>query len=656
VVYSRTRVPSVADPVQSRTLIHFGAFEVDLSSGELRKNGVKVRLPDQSFQVLAMLTENPGKVVTRDELRKKLWPGDTFVDFDDGLNSAVLRLRNALGDSAGKPRFVETLPRRGYRFLAPLNGATAETQASPAVMVATPGPAVLRRRPGKLMWQLGFAAATLVAVLGALIALNVGGIRQRFFPVPQIHSVAVLSLENVSGDPNQEYFADGLTDALTTELAQVGSLRVISRTSAIRYKGQRKPLAQIASELHVDAVVEGTVRRDGERVWMTTQLIDTARDRHLWARSYEREVRDFPALQAEVVRDLVYALGIRLNPNEEARLARSSTIGSEAYDLYLRSGLHFTLENATDNQTAIDLLERAVSLDPDFAPAYARLSNAYRIRASVLSQQDKVWEEKALAAVQKALALDPNLAEAYVSRGHLLWSLPNHFPHERAADDYHHALALNPNLAEAHHQLAHLYNHVGLLDKGLEEARKAVALDPLNTGARFRTGVNLLYQGKYEESLVTIRDAQRFFPSLWAFQTSYALFQMGRRDEAAARVDEFLAKYPEDIGGLLTSMQAMFAAAAGNDRLAEEKIQRAIKIGEGYQHFHHTTYIIASAYALLNKPEPAMKYLQMTADDGFPCYPLFERDPNLSNLHNDPRYVQFMADLRKQWEHYQATM
>jgi len=319
-------------------------------------------------------------------------------------------------------------------------------------------------------------------------------------------------------------------------------------------------------------------------------------------------------------------------------------MNSEAYDLYLRALLHAGLANREDNQAALDLMAQAVTIDPNFAPAYAALSREYRTRAFILDPEGKQWEEKAFGAVEKALSLDPELAEAYVARGYLLWSVANHFPHEKAAQDFRRAIALKPNLAEAHHQLANLYNHIGLLGKGFDEVQKAIAIDPQNTGARFRLGINLLYQGRYEESLAAIRDSQRFFPSLWAFQTSFALFQLGRKEEAAARVEEFLKRDPRDTGGVLTGMQAMFAAANGDHRRAEERIRSAVKIGEGYQHFHHTTYIIGSAYALMNQPEPALKYLRMAAEDSFPCYPLFERGepeqsakgPALCSLHGRP--------------------
>jgi len=213
-------------------------------------------------------------------------------------------------------------------------------------------------------------------------------------------------------------------------------------------------------------------------------------------------------------------------------------------------------------------------------------------------------------------------------------------------------------LAEAHHELASIYNHIGLLEKGRQEIEKAVALDPLNTGARFRVGINLLYQAKYEEALSAMRDSERYSPRFWAFQTAFALFQLGRKEEASARIEEYLRKHPKepDTGGLLASMQALFAAAERRNSRAEEKIQRAIRIGQGYQHFHHAAYAIASAYSLMNKPELATKWLETAANGGFPCYPLFEKDPNLNNLRQNPRFIGFMARQKKQWEYFKATL
>jgi len=329
------------EPGRPLRAVRFGAFEADFQSGELRKHGLKLRLQDQPFQILAMLLERRGEMVTREELHQRLWPTDTFVDFDHGLNNAINRLREVLGDSADSPRFVETLPRRGYRFIARVDdsappsahtsppGDAASVAADPATILTVKPATELSRtaRKGLQLQNWRLIVFALAACLALVVAFDPGGLRQRVLGRSgraRIQSIAVLPLENLTGDPSQEYFADGMTDGLTTELAQVSALRVISRTSAVRYKGEKKPLAQIARELKVDAVVEGSVKRAGEHAWITIQLIDTATDRHLWARSYERDLRDIAALQGEVARDIASQVRVQLTPQEQARMVDRS--------------------------------------------------------------------------------------------------------------------------------------------------------------------------------------------------------------------------------------------------------------------------------------------------------------------------------------------
>jgi TolB-like protein/tetratricopeptide (TPR) repeat protein len=499
----------------------------------------------------------------------------------------------------------------------------------------------------------------ITGVVFAVILLAVGAYRwktERKFPgvVPgSIQSIVVLPLQNLTGDPAQNDFVDGLTDLLTAELARGTSLRVISRTSAMHYKGTKKPLLEIARDLNVDAVVEGAVSGSADRVRITAQLIYAPMDQHIWAQSYERDLRELPGLQPQVASDLIRATAA---PVISGKISRAVSTNPAAYSLYLRAKAHYGIETRTANDAAIRLLEQSVANDPAFADAWADLATAYRVRAFSIAPKENDWQEKAVGAVQKALALNPDLADAYVARGYLLWSKANHFACERAVTDYRHALQLNSNLAEAHHQLANIYNHIGLFDKAKSEIDKAVAIDPLNTGARYRVGINLLYQGKYQESLSVIRDSQDFNPSLWTLQTSYALFQLGQKEEARQRVEQFLRVNPDDPGGGLAAMEALLAASANGRVVATQQIKRAIAKGEGYQHFHHSAYIIASTYALLNDHEQALRFLQMAADSGFPCYPLFATDPNLNSLRKDPQFVRFMAELRTQWENYQNTL
>ncbi|HET9176931.1 MAG TPA: winged helix-turn-helix domain-containing protein [Terriglobia bacterium] len=302
--------------------IRFGHFEVDLHSRELRKHGSKIRLQEQPFQVLAILLERPGELVTRDELRRRLWLQDTFVDFDVGLNTAIKRLRDALNEKAGGPRYIETLPRRGYRLIAPVEiVAPASLQAVPPVMDNVPRvePPVTqsgaeKRRSLRPLWVGAFVVAAFLAIL---FGLNVGGFRKALTHRPggpRIHSLLVLPFENLTGDPAQEYFADGMTDALITDLAKIRTLRVVSRTSAMRYKKTTLPLAKIARDLNVDEVVEGSVARSGNRLRITAQLIEVANDRHIWAESYQRDLKDELGLQDEVARAIAGQVQAEVSP------------------------------------------------------------------------------------------------------------------------------------------------------------------------------------------------------------------------------------------------------------------------------------------------------------------------------------------------------
>lgn len=661
----------MSNPSESAGLARFGPFEVDFRAGKLLKNGRRIRLQDQPLQVLAILLEKPGEVVTREELRQRLWPGDTFVDFDHGLNNAINRLREALNDSADAPRFIETLPRRGYRFIAQVNGdastasravgltdsiETGEVRSaagSGAAAAAKALPVQSLRRPGAF-----WLAAVGVGIAAALIfGLKLS--RQRFFGTrasTRIQSIAVLPLENLSGDSSQEYFVDGMTDALTTYLAQLHGIRVISRTSAMHYKGTKKKLQEIAKELSVDAVVEGSASRSSGVIHVNAQLIYAPDDRHLWAHSYDFGAANLPTVQAEIAGAVAKEIGATASPETVAQLSKTHPVNPEAYDLYLRSEPYYGLETREANDQAIRLLEKSVEIDPQFAGAYAALTTAYRTRGASIEINEPKWIEKASAAVGNALALDPDLAEGYVSRGYLLWSRANGWSHERAVSDYRHALELNPNLAEAHHQLANVYNHVGLLDKAKEEIKKAIVLDPLNTGIRYRVGINLLYQGKYDESMAELRDSEKFLPAFWTFQMSFALQHLGRRREAQEKIETFLKANPLDTGGSLTAMQALLAADAGDAPLAERKIREAVAKGKGYQHFHHIAYAVASAYALLNRHEQALRYLRMAADDGFPCYSLFEHDSNLDRLRSDPSFLGFLAEQKKQSEYFREHL
>jgi tetratricopeptide (TPR) repeat protein len=375
-----------------------------------------------------------------------------------------------------------------------------------------------------------------------------------------------------------------------------------------------------------------------------------------WRWSRGRKIELTLAAVVLVVAALVYIFSSR---SQHAAVSGAKSANAAAYDAYMRGKVNVSSENPDDNEAAIKLFEHAVAADPNFAAAYAELARAYSIKARFFAPvaEKKKLNEEAEVDVEKALALDPNLAEGYFSKGLILWTPYKRFPHEQAVQAYKRALELNPNLDEAHHQLGFVYLHIGLLDKGWQEIEKALAINPGNSLARYRLGVIDMCRGKYEEALQIFNSTPlEKSPSLLAFYTSTALFRLGRNTEASAVIERFLKSYPNDEGGLVTSVKAMMLAKAGKEREAEDAIQRAIAIGRGYAHFHHTSYSIASAYALMNRPDPALKWLLVTADEGFPCYPLFEGDTNLDSLRKDPRFISFMANMKQQWEHYNATL
>jgi len=647
-------------------IYEFGHFRLIPEERQLLRDNQIVALTPKTFDLLLVLVENSGHLIEKEELMKRIWP-DSFVE-EANLSVNMSAVRRALGEGPNEHQFVETVPRRGYRFVASvkelwIEGTDSSARASgkrdnhitpvedygpqipsPPAAAASRSQIFLRRWPLALVGLLSLAAL--------LLGLNAGGLRERFLakadPV-HIESLAVLPMENLSGDTSQDYFADGMTEVLITNLAKIGALRVIPGPSVMQYKAAPRPLPEIARELNADAVLTGSVVRSGERVRISVQLIDVATNRNLWADSYERDLRDVVALQSEVARAITDEIRIKLTPKEQVQLGSVRPVNREAYDDYLRGRFYIKRQNRDDTETAITLLEHAVAADPTFASAYAELAQAYVWKLFLFAPREVQLEEKAFVAVEKALSLDPDSAVAHLARGRLLWTPANHFPHEKAIREYRQALALNPNLDEARNQLALVYCHIGHFDEALEESQKAIRTNPTNNLAVYRMAQTLVFQGKYEQGLSVLHSIpQEVNPALVGYQVAWALFNLGRKEEASAKVEQLLRDYPEDSGGLYTSVQAILAASAHQDRTAENKIKLAAEKGKGFGHFHHTAYNIACAYAHMNKRDQAIKWLQAAADDGFPCHPLFEKDSNLDNLRQDARFVAFVAKLREQ--------
>ncbi len=441
-------------PASSPRRVHAGLFEVDLGSGEIHKSGRKVRLQEQPFRVLAMLLERPGELITREELQARVWPADTFVGFDEGINTAIRKLRVAFGDSADNPRFIETIPRRGYRFVAPVQDAIAEPAQLSENIVITDAPADLARsRPRSIKRSVvALSAAALLVILASLASVTY---LRRFHPPLQSAAqkrvmLAVLPFQNMSNDPGQEYFSDGLTEETITDLGQLTPehLGVIARTSTMTYKHTNKTVTQIGQELGVDYILEGSVRREGGEARVSAQLIRVSDQTHLWAQNYERELHDLLQIENELGKAIARQVQINLTPQQEIDLSKMRSVNPDAYDLYLKGRFYWNQRNPAAIKESIGYFQQATAQDPNFAPAYVGLADAYNISniLGVYSAKDSL--PKAKAAATKALALDPSLAEAHAALGMVKSHYDFDFP--GAEREFLKAIELNPNSAYAH--------------------------------------------------------------------------------------------------------------------------------------------------------------------------------------------------------------
>jgi TolB-like protein/DNA-binding winged helix-turn-helix (wHTH) protein/Tfp pilus assembly protein PilF len=605
----------------------FGDFAFEPSSGELHKHGRKVRLQEQPFQILMLLLARPGEVVTREQVRQALWPADTFVDFDAGLNSAIKRLRDALDDSAEEPRFVETLPRRGYRFIAPVEAPLVPAPAAVDV------PATPARTP-RLSSAVAAAAAA-VAVLLAVLALNVTRDRwrgDRPGPVP-ITSIAVLPFENLSGDREQDYFVDGMTDAIITNLAQVRALRVISRTSVMQYQRADKLLPRIAEDLNVEAVVEGTVMRSGDRVRVTAQLIHAATDRHLWARTYERELRDVLALQAELAGAIAQAVEVKVQPEERQRLAARGTVDPEAYDAYLKGRFFW---NKRSLAKAIEYFQQAIERDPTYAPAYSGLSDAHRMSGLLMPPRECM--PKAEAAARKALALDDTLAEAHASLAGVLYRYQ--WDWEGAEREYQRSLELDPNYAEGHRAYAIYLLTVRRNEEAVAEARRARELSPLSLIINVELASALVRARRYDEAIQQVQKTLEIDPKFFRAHMTLALAYEGQGDRARA-VAVFEKVLPREGRGANHWLGYLYAVTGRRDE--------ALDVVARLEKRSHERYVnpqsIALIYLGLGDKDQAMAWLEKAYEErsfemlGFSGQVFDE-------LGSDPRFQDLLRRMR----------
>jgi TolB-like protein/DNA-binding winged helix-turn-helix (wHTH) protein/Tfp pilus assembly protein PilF len=640
--------------------VRFGVFEADLDSCELRKQGRKLKLQTQPCQVLKLLLEHPGEVITREEFRKRLWPEDTFVDFDHSLNTAMRRLREVLNDSPDNAIFIETLQRRGYRFIAPVTPVRplelAVEAAPPAdvadVSLAAPEAAGTGTLPekgiGRPRWRYaGVIAASLL--FGAALGLSAGWLILRRAPAPemkpkplQVRSLAVLPLENIAATPGQEYLADGMTDELIASLAKVRSLRITSRTSSMEYKGTHKPLSEIARELNVDAVVEGTVQRSGGNVRITAELVQTSSDRALWAETYENQVGDILALQQQVANAIVRQIQIELTPQEQQALTATQSISPEAYEDYLKGKYYWNRRSEASLTKAINYFELATKDEPQYALAYAGLADCYGIigAAIVGTVPAKDVAPKAEAAAIRAIELGPNLAESQTSMATV--RLNYDWDWAGAERGFRRAIELNPAYATAYQRYSLYLIAMDRKDESIAEMQRAVSLEPLSVSMNFSLGWRLYMARRYDAAIQQLRTAIAMDPSLALAHMvlGQAYEQKGVYPQAAAELTQAV-ELSHRSAPMIAALAHLYAISGRQDR-ARELLK---ELTYPKQRQYVSPFYIALVYAGLNEQAKAVSWLDKAIDDrSNPC--IFLRvDPEFDSLRKDPGFVTLLKRL-----------
>jgi TolB-like protein/DNA-binding winged helix-turn-helix (wHTH) protein/Tfp pilus assembly protein PilF len=616
--------------------LRFDGFELDTRAGQLRKRGVKLRLRGQPLQVLAILVEHAGEVVTREELQTQIWPADTFVDFDHGLHNAIARIREVLGDSAEMPRYIETLPRRGYRFIGPVEDFQTPCLAEEPVANASQGGTLAKPRKHN---------PSLVLILCALFVLGVVSWTVRRYvyakaAVQPIHSIAVLPLDNLSGDPSEEFFADGMTDQLITDLAKVGSLRVISRTSVMQYKRAKKVLPEIARELSVDAIVEGSVIRSGQRVRVTAQLVQASTDQHLWAETYDRDLDDILKLQGEVADAIAQEVRAQLTPTQKSQLRVAHVVNPAAYDDYLRGRLYFTNEFTKPDslRKAQHYFEDAMRKDPNFALAYAGLADTYVFLAYAGALPRDLAYRTAKDALAKALELDDSIGEAYDTLGAL--SANFDWDWDTADREFKRAIALAPSYSCAHEDRASFLALIGRRAEALAEIAKIDQLDYSFSSAWTEqwTYYNLR---DYPSLIGASRRGLLLDPKVW-FQHYF----LGVGYEGTGKLQDAISEYQQAIalsGDSQSTVALAHAYTAIGKKAEAEMILRDLE--RKLQGTSASPYTMATIYAGLGQNDKAFDFLERAYSAKSLDITSLKSGLVLDSLHRDPRFQNLLGRI-----------
>jgi len=641
---------------QPKVVYEFGRFHLDREAHLLLCGDEIIALEPKAVDVLLMLVEKRGELVARQELMTAVWP-DTFVE-DNNLSSNISVLRKQLGTTRDGGDYIQTVPKRGYRFVAavkqvecqppvvspgPAVSPVPAVSSSPEVSsdvaraeVSTPSPEIAGRAvrlPGlMLVASAGLLALALALVLALAYRLGWRGRPPGVGAEARIGAIAVLPLENLSGDPGQEYFADGMTEALTADLAQIGTLRVIARASVMQYKGTKQPLAQIAHQLNVEGLVSGAVVRSGHRVRVTAALIRPATGQQLWAKTYERSLGDILDLQNEVARAIAGEVQAKITTQEQMRLARSRPIDADAYDAYLKGRYYYNRFTVDGFAKSIEYFEQAIRLAPDYASAYAGLADALASLEQIGAAQREDVHPRALEAATKALAMDEALPEAHAAMASVR---ANDWERSTAEQEARRAIELNPGFPLAHLYYSNMLRHLGRREESISEARRALELDPLSPLTNEELADAELSARQYDAAIEQYRKTLELYPNQPAPRDSlgWAYVYKQMYDRGLEEIRKSIALYGEDPA--LSPEIAFIYATTGRKGEAQQILNRLLNTSK-------TAPIAAHHFALIyvgmGKKTEAFWWLEKAYDEHSPMMAWLEVDQRFDSLRQEPRF------------------
>jgi TolB-like protein/DNA-binding winged helix-turn-helix (wHTH) protein/Flp pilus assembly protein TadD len=608
---------------QTGSIIRFQGFELNLQSGELRKNGNRIKLQDQPFRVLVALLQRPSQVVTREDLRRLIWPEESIGDFDHAINLAIGKLRSSLGDSAEVPHLIETLPRRGYRFIAPVE---IESERKPPQRLAR--------------WKIVLPIAVVVLVGVTVVVGSVWRfLRPHSAEAATIHSIAVLSFANGSKDPEIDYLAEGLSAEITNSLSRLQNLQVIARSTVSRYQSKQNDAQEVGRNLHVDAVLTGRVGEHGNELDVETELVSVATGAQLWGERFKRRDNDASLLQSAITAKLADRLRPGLSETQRQSLAKVGTRDPDAYALYLKGRYHVEKYTQAEFFAGVEDFHRATNLDPKYASAYAELSIAYAMVDDVFLSPNEAMPI-ATEAAKKALELDESLPESHMAVA--LVDFNYNYDWDGAERELQRAIELAPSNREVHQFYGWLLTTMGRSEKAIEESRHAVEIEPLSIDANTTLGSTLYYAHRYDQAIKQLRRVSELDPD-YGYSHMFLGAAYEQQGELAAALEELQkANLLQDEMPWTLGQLGHAYARSGRKSEAEQVLKEFMRRSE---HGYVPAYDIAMVYAGLGRKEQALKLLEKAYSDRCSTLMFVKVDPALDSLHSDPRFVDLLRRM-----------